>query len=91
MVQLSPYLSDAQIAEICDPLIQPGAQYKHLVKLGLHVARKPSGKPLVARSEFERVLGAARLFANNDTAGAGDLGALRQRWANKNGAQAQRR
>lgn len=90
-MHISPYLSDEQIADICDPLVQPGAQYRHLVKLGLHVARKPSGRPLVARSEFERVLGATRLFENNETAGAGDLSALRQRWANKNGAQAQGR
>jgi hypothetical protein len=53
-------LTDAEIASICEPLKQSAAQCNFLVSLGLLVKTKPNGKPLVARSEFERVLGAGR-------------------------------
>lgn len=85
-----PYLTDDEIASICDPLVMPGAQYRFLVRLGLHAAKKPSGRPLVARSEFERVLGAARMTREPKEA-AGDLAALRARWRNKHGTQTQGR
>lgn len=51
-----PFLSDDEIAQICDPLIAPAAQRRYLARLGLVVNRKPNGKPLVARAEFDRVL-----------------------------------
>lgn len=35
-------------------------------RLGLHVERKPSGRPLLMRSELERVLGAGRMMPAND-------------------------
>jgi hypothetical protein len=56
MSMLPPYLTDDEIAEICDPLVSAGAQVRYLAKLGLVVHRKPSGRPLVARAEFERVM-----------------------------------
>ena len=56
----SPFLSDAEIAQMCEPLIMSSAQIRYLRGLGLMVAEKPSGRPLLARSEVERVLGAAR-------------------------------
>ena len=56
-----PFLSQAEIDEICEPLKLPGAQRRYLSKvLKLQVHEKPNGRPLVARSEFERVLGAER-------------------------------
>lgn len=85
-----PYLTDLEIADICDPLVMPAAQYRHLTSIGLHAARKPNGRPLVARSEFERVLGASRLSPGNHDA-IGDVAALRARWGKKNGTQTQRR
>jgi hypothetical protein len=85
-----PYLTDAEIAAICEPLVMPGAQYRHLVRLGLHAARKPNGRPLVARSEFERVLGAARMTSEQKEC-AGDLAALRARWRDRHGTQTQGR
>lgn len=85
-----PYLTDAEIDGICDPLVMPAAQRRHLVRLGLHVERKPNGRPLVARSEFERVLGAARL-ADTRKQPAGDVAALRARWSNRHGTQTQGR
>ena len=50
------FLTDAEIAEICQPLVAPSAQRRYLASLGLIVQRKPNGRPLVARGEFERVL-----------------------------------
>lgn len=58
-----PFLSDEEVAGICSPLTTPAAQCRHLTRLGLLVKQKPSGRPLVARSEFERVLGAGRFAA----------------------------
>jgi len=88
-----PYLTDAEIAKICEPLTNGAARYRFITRLGLHAERKPNGQPLVARSEFERVMGAARM-APQAQAGAGmvgDIAALRERWRAKNGPQAQRR
>lgn len=51
-----PFLTDAEIAAICQPLVMPAAQCRYLTRLGLIVNRKPNGRPLVARGEFERVL-----------------------------------
>ena len=50
------YLSDAEVAEICDPVRQPAAQTRYLTNMGLHVRRKPNGRPLVARAEFLRAM-----------------------------------
>jgi Domain of unknown function (DUF4224) len=51
-----PNLTDAEIAEICDPLKIGSAQCRFLERLGMVVKRKPNGKPLIARGEFERVM-----------------------------------
>ena len=52
---MKPYLSDAEIDEICEPLTQPHAQIRYLRSLGVPVTRKPSGRPLVGRAAFDRV------------------------------------
>ena len=67
-VHASPYLTDAEIAEICEPLVAPAAQRRYLAKLGMLVQAKPNGRPLVARSEFERVLGAGRFAQQGQNA-----------------------
>ncbi len=63
-----PFLTDVEIAGICDGLTNPSAQRRYLAEqLHLTVHKKPNGRPLIARSEFERVLGAARYpSAQND-------------------------
>jgi hypothetical protein len=66
-----PFLSDSEICALCDGLRLPGAQCKYLARLGLLVNRKPNGRPLVARSEFERVLGAGRFGKAQNDASAG--------------------
>lgn len=53
-----PYLTEPEVDEICAPLKAGLAQTKFLERLGLHVERKPNGRPLVSRSHFETVLGA---------------------------------
>jgi len=53
---MSPFLSDAEIAELCAPLTQAAAQVRHLRGLGLTVSTKPNGRPVVIRSHAERVL-----------------------------------
>lgn len=50
------YLSDAEIADICAPLVMPSAQRRYLERLGMMVKAKPNGRPLLARGEFERVM-----------------------------------
>lgn len=88
-----PFLSDAEVAEICAPLKVPAYQVKFLQRLGLIVNRKPNGKPLVARGEVERVLvGRASEAAQNTGAGQLDTAALFQLFkGGKRGAQAQGR
>jgi len=57
---MTPYLTDSEVADICSPLTAPSAQIRYFQKLGMLVHRKPGGKALVARAEFERVLVGAR-------------------------------
>lgn len=88
-----PFLTDAEIAGICDGVTLPGAQCRHLQRIGLLVQRKPNGRPLVARSEFERVLGAGRFGqGQNEPSGGPNVVALMQHLAKrKHGKTAQGR
>ncbi len=51
----APDLTQAEIAEICSPLKQPAAQIRYLERLGVQVARRPDGRPLVSRQHYEQV------------------------------------
>lgn len=89
-----PFLSDAEIAALCDGLVLPGAQCRYLGRLGLLVNKKPNGRPLVARSEFERVLGAGRFGkAQNDASAGPNVTAMNEFLAKRkpHGKTAQRR
>lgn len=55
-IALPPYLTDAEIDEICAPLKIGAAKRKRLERMGMLVKTKPNGRPLVARAEFERVM-----------------------------------
>ena len=66
---MTPFLSDAEVADMCSPLLQPGAQKRHLRRLGLPFALKPNGRPLVSR---ERVHG---LLDGRPSRGAGSASA----------------
>jgi hypothetical protein len=51
----SPILTDEEIAAICEPLTQGLAQFRFLRDVAkVHVERKPNGKPLVRRCDWER-------------------------------------
>ncbi|WP_454703412.1 DUF4224 domain-containing protein [Achromobacter pestifer] len=63
---MKPYLSDAEINEICEPLTQPHAQIRYLRTLGVPVSRKPGGRPLVGRAAFDRVMAGAAPEAANE-------------------------
>lgn len=84
MTAALPFLSDAELQALCEGLEQPAAQLRYLRGLGLHVARKPNGRPLLMRSELERVLGAGRMMPANEAQQAQrpgrepDMGALLQ-------------
>ncbi len=54
---MTPNLTDAEIDDICAGLVQPAAKVRFLVSLGLNVARKPNGAPLVNRAHYDRVMG----------------------------------
>lgn len=51
-----PYLTDIEINDICAPLKRSNSQCRFLAGLGLLVRKKPNGRPLVARNEFERAM-----------------------------------
>ncbi len=52
---MTPYLTDAEIESICRPRKQGAAQVRYLRDvLRLPVQRKPNGRPLVRRCDWER-------------------------------------
>lgn len=53
-------LSDAEIDEICAGYRQNAAKVRFLQSLGLVVARKPNGRPLVNRRHYDTVRGTPR-------------------------------
>jgi len=57
MESSSPFLSDAEVADLCAPLRRGAAQARYLrERLGVPVKLKPNGRPLVSRMLLERVL-----------------------------------
>ncbi len=52
-----PDLSDEEVDQICAGYTQHLAKVRFLQRLGLRVYRRPNGRPLVARAEWERVFG----------------------------------
>jgi hypothetical protein len=93
-VSALPFLSDAEIFMLCEPLEQPAAQVRYLKRLGLVVNRKPNGRPLVARGEFERVTVGRQHDStqNQSSTGQPNIAALLQviRGGRHHGSQAQR-
>jgi hypothetical protein len=57
---MSPDLTDSEIDAICDGYTQSAAKCRYLRSLGLHVERKPNGRPLVNRSHYDAIRGGAR-------------------------------
>lgn len=92
---MTPFLTDDEVSGLCDGLVSPAAQIRYLKGMGLLVQRKPNGRPLLLRSELERVLGAGRFAGQQAHTGAAaqpDRAALmRVIQGGKRGAQAQGR
>lgn len=63
---MTPDLTDEEINRICAGYRQSAAQVRYLRSLGLIVARKPNGRPLVSRRNFEDVRSQAPEKAAND-------------------------
>ncbi len=55
--EATPWLSDAEIADLCAGLKQAAAQTKYLQRLGLAVRLKPNGRPLVFRADLAALSG----------------------------------
>lgn len=51
---MTPDLTDAEVDQICAGLVQNAAKVRYLKALGLRVDRRPNGRPLVSRSEWDR-------------------------------------
>ena len=58
-----PDLTDAEIDMICAGLRQNAAKVRFLAALGVHVSRRPNGRPLVNRAHYDAVRGRARPHA----------------------------
>lgn len=54
MATAPPYLTDAEIAEICRPRTQGAAQLRYLRSIGVKVRARADGSPLVWRVDVER-------------------------------------
>lgn len=50
----NPILTDSEVDEICAGLVQAAAKVRYLQRLGVPVERKPNGRPLVRRADWER-------------------------------------
>lgn len=69
MIITRPDLTDEEIDAMCAGLRQNAAKARYLEELGLHVTRKPNGRPLVMRAHAEQVL-AGRTQAATDAQAA---------------------
>lgn len=64
----TPWLTDAEVDDLCDGLSLNAVRVRHLRRMGLTVTVKPNGRPLVIRAHAERVLsgGVESCVAAND-------------------------
>lgn len=60
---MTPWYTDAEVDDMCDGLTQNAAKVHYLQSLGLHVERKPNGRPLVIRAHAEAVLAGMKQVA----------------------------
>lgn len=56
---MNPDLTDNEVDDICAGLKQNAAKVRFLQRLGVTVARKPNGRPLVNRAHYNAVRGGA--------------------------------
>lgn len=53
---MTPWLSQTEIDDLCDPLKQHAAQIRFIRGLGITVREKPNGSALVMRTHFDEVM-----------------------------------
>lgn len=58
-----PDLTDDEVDALCAGLTQNAAKVRYLRRMGLRVERRPNGRPLVARAEWERIWAAGQRAA----------------------------
>ncbi|MFA8392111.1 DUF4224 domain-containing protein [Burkholderia ubonensis] len=51
-----PFLTDAELRRIAEPLRQPAAIMRWFKRAGFEVKQKPNGMPLVSRGHFDQVM-----------------------------------
>lgn len=56
---MTPWLTQDEIDDLCEPLTQHAAQLRFIRGLGITVGKKPSGAPLVMRAHFEETMNPA--------------------------------
>ena len=56
---MTPWLSQSEIDDLCEPLKQSAAQLRFIRGLGITVRKKPNGAPLVMRVHFEETMNPA--------------------------------
>lgn len=80
-----PFLSDAELRLIAEPLKQPAAIRRWVEQAGFEAKRKPNGMPLISRSHFEQVMQGQTDYSMTRhsvvTEGSPDAAALLQRFA----------
>lgn len=56
---MTPWLSQSEIDDLCEPLKQHAAQIRFIRGLGITVREKPNGSALVMRTHFDEVMNPA--------------------------------
>ncbi|KGS39177.1 hypothetical protein Y024_4806 [Burkholderia pseudomallei TSV44] len=83
-----PFLTDAELRRIAEPLRQPAAIVRWFKRAGFEVKQKPNGMPLVSRGHFEQVMRGrqpASAADNSDAeANSPNATALLQRFTRRN-------
>lgn len=63
---MRPDLTDEEVDSICAGLKQHEAKARYMRRMGVTVRKRPNGRPLVMRAEFERIMtGATSAPANS--------------------------
>lgn len=56
---MTPWLTQSEIDDLCEPLTQHAAQLRFIRGLGLTVRTKPNGAPLLMRTHFDAAMAPA--------------------------------
>lgn len=63
---MTPYLTDAELFDICRPRRQGAAQIRYLRSIGVPVQRRADGTPLVWRRDLEAPQPSGTVAAANE-------------------------